>query len=146
MIRSIIFASVRACQNDNCLKKKSMHQFEGKRKIEFQDLNDAIFSHLHRISLHPPAFQQEPKTAANVSHPEGSSLPSGVLFSFLGLEFVNFRGFWRTHWSGGASIEAEIVSELGLLRYHIQGEPEGGNPRRGTLLEEEKPQLIKNSM
>lgn len=146
MIRSIIFASVRACQNDNCLKKKSMHQFEGKRKIEFQDLNDAIFSHLHRISLHPPAFQQEPKTAANVSHPEGSSLPGGVLFSFLGLEFVNFRGFWRTHWSGGASVEAEIVSELGLLRYHVQGEPEGGNPRRGTLLEEEKPQLIKISM
>lgn len=27
----------------------------GKRKIEFQHLNDAIFTRLHSISLHPPA-------------------------------------------------------------------------------------------
>lgn len=111
-----------------------MHRFKGKRQIEFQDLSDAIFTRLQYLSLHPLAFQQKPpkKTAANVSHPEGSLLPGRFSFSFPGLGLVGFRGkaaFWRT----------EIVYKLVLQWYHIPGEPEGRNPRR-ALLEEREPQ------
>lgn len=38
-----------------------MHRFKGKRKIEFQDFTDALFTRLHRISLHSPAFHKTKK-------------------------------------------------------------------------------------
>lgn len=98
----VIFALRIWCESGT--SQKYMHRFKGRRKTGFRDLSDAIVTHLHRISLHPPAFHKAKKTAANVPHPQGSLLADRFLFSFSGLALVGFRGrvtFWRTHWGMG---------------------------------------------
>lgn len=56
MIRSIIFASVRACQNDNCLKKNQCINSRGRGRLSFKILmmqSSLIFTvspYIHQLS------------------------------------------------------------------------------------------------
>lgn len=78
-----------------------MHRFKRKRKVEFQEIRDAVLASLHHTSLYPPALHKAEQHEANVSYPQGNLLGwEGFVFIFQVWDWLALKE--RLH-SGGRS-------------------------------------------